>query len=120
MSESTHTIFKQLLKSNHFKTYPCELKSFALTLNFYSPKAYTYVRKTFSDMLPHPRTLQKWYQTVTCGPGFQKESLKVLTQKVLELREKGKSCICCLMMDEMAIHQKIEWDGEKFIGYCFD
>lgn len=119
MSASTKAIFKQLLKSKHSKTYPAELKTFALTLNFYSPKAYSYVRTTFHNMLPHPRTLQKWYQSVTCEPGFQSESVKVLKQKVLELREKGKSCICSLMVDEMAIHKKIEWDGENFLGFAF-
>lgn len=29
--------------------YSPELRSFALTLNFYSPAAYNYVRKTFED-----------------------------------------------------------------------
>ncbi|XP_065652228.1 THAP domain-containing protein 1-like isoform X2 [Hydra vulgaris] len=59
MPASTKTVFKQLLKSKCTKEYPMELKSFALTLNFYSPRAYSYVRKTFTKMLPHPRTLQK-------------------------------------------------------------
>jgi len=33
-------------------SYPEELKSFALTLSFYSLKAYNYVRKTFQLALP--------------------------------------------------------------------
>lgn len=39
---------------------PDELKKFALTLNFYSSKAYDYVRKSFNFSLPHPSTLRKW------------------------------------------------------------
>ncbi|GFS18021.1 THAP domain-containing protein 9 [Elysia marginata] len=38
--------------------YSPELRSFALTLHFYSPKAYAYVRKAFDTCLPHPRTLK--------------------------------------------------------------
>lgn len=33
---------------------------FALTLNFYSTKAYNYVRDKFNYSLPHPATLCKW------------------------------------------------------------
>ncbi|XP_066987476.1 THAP domain-containing protein 1-like [Macrobrachium rosenbergii] len=39
-------------------TYSPELRSFALTLNFYSPHAYRYVRKVFDTCLPHPRTIR--------------------------------------------------------------
>ncbi|XP_065655015.1 uncharacterized protein LOC101238854 isoform X4 [Hydra vulgaris] len=117
MPASTKILFKQLLKSKCIKAYPIELKNFALTLSFYSPRAYLYIRKTFTNMLPHPRTLQKWYKVITRGPGFQSESVKVLKLKSAELKENGKSCICSLMIDEMAFHKKIEWDGEKFLGY---
>lgn len=33
--------------------YPPHLRCFALTLHFYSPAAYNYVRKTFQLTLPH-------------------------------------------------------------------
>ena len=42
-------------------TYSPELRSFALTLHFYSPHAYRYVRRMFDTCLPHPRTLEKWF-----------------------------------------------------------
>jgi len=31
--------------------YSVQLRSFALTLNFYSPKAYNYVRKVFKNII---------------------------------------------------------------------
>lgn len=102
------------------KTYPAELKSFALTLNFYSPRAYNYVRDTFHNILPHPRTLQKWYASVACESGFHIESINTLKIKVSECASKGKACVCALIIDEMAIHKKIEWDGDKFLGYVFE
>lgn len=43
---------------NENEQYPPELRSFALTLHFYSLKAYDYVRETFDTCLPHPSTLQ--------------------------------------------------------------
>ena len=42
-----------------FKTnlkYPPSLQTFALTLHFYSAKAYDYVRQFFDTCLPHPDT----------------------------------------------------------------
>lgn len=62
------------------KSYSPELRSFALTLYFYSPHAYRYVRKMFETCLPHPRTIQMWYESVDGNPGFSKPvffSLKI-------------------------------------------
>ncbi|KAF0718665.1 THAP-type domain-containing protein, partial [Aphis craccivora] len=64
--------------------YSDELKKFAVTLQFYSSKAYTFVRKQFFDVLPHPRTLTKWYQGINGDPGFTKESFDILKLKVNE------------------------------------
>ena len=58
--------------------YSPALKSFALTLNFCSPSAYRFVRKTFDTCLPHPRTLQKWYNTVEVKLGFTEVSFTAL------------------------------------------
>ena len=46
------------------ESYDHVLQSFALTLNFYSAKAYQYVRKTFDCALPHPATIRKWYRGI--------------------------------------------------------
>ena len=43
-------------KHSSGEQYPEELRKFALTLSFYSSKAYNYVRKTFSQTLPSPTT----------------------------------------------------------------
>lgn len=50
------------------KIYSPEIRSFALTLDFYSPKAYEYVRGMFKNALPDRRTLRKWYETVEFEP----------------------------------------------------
>ena len=52
------------------KKYTSALRQFALTLNFYSSKAYKYVRNTFDLALPHPTVIQNWYRSIEGEPGF--------------------------------------------------
>jgi hypothetical protein len=66
---------KLALKSK--QPYSDDLRSFALTLHFYSPKAYDFVRSTFLLALPHPSTLRQWCSAVEGKPGFTRESFEV-------------------------------------------
>lgn len=93
------------------RKYSVDLRKFALTLNFYSPKTYEFVRNEFNCVLPHPRTLGKWYCHMDAEPGFTQESLDLLTLK------NDKPIYCALMIDEVAIRQHVEWDGFKYHGY---
>lgn len=99
------------------KTYPSDLKKFALTLHFYSPKAYDYVRKTFHLALPHPSVLRKWGSTVNCEPGFSQPCFSILKQKVEDADKNGKKICCSLIFDEMSIKKQIEFDGVRNWGY---
>ena len=76
-------IMTRMLKQNSTKPshcdYPDELKSFALTVSFYSSKAYNYVRQTFNLALPHPSTLCQWYRGVNGMPGFTEEAFAALS-----------------------------------------
>ena len=94
--------------------YSPQLKSFALTLQFYSAKAYDFVRKTFNLALPHPVQIRKWYTKVPAEPGFTKASFQALAQKK---KDAGKKVIGSLMIDEMAIRKHVSWDREKYRGY---
>lgn len=40
------------------------VRNFSVTLHFYSPRAYQFVRQAFSNRLPHPRTILRWYSSV--------------------------------------------------------
>lgn len=97
------------------RTYGEDIRKFALTLNFLSPKAYRFVRKTYNDCLPHPRTLTKWYQTVDAEPGFTTEAFKTLKIKA---QNSPRPMICTLVIDEMAIRKGLYWDNssKKFYG----
>ena len=97
--------------------YSPELKSFALTLQFYSSKAYEFVRKTFNLALPHQVQVRKWCSKIPAEPGFTEPAFKALEFKVQEANKKGQKVICSLMLDEMAIRKHVSWDGKKFRGY---
>ncbi|XP_008183700.1 uncharacterized protein LOC103309607 [Acyrthosiphon pisum] len=79
-SDVLENIVKDILNGKKRKFCP-ELRKFAVTLQYYSPRAYTYVRKTFKNLLPHPRTLRKWY-TVVNG------------KKVKVLQSCCTACVC--------------------------
>lgn len=52
--------YKQKLKSgiNTRAKFSANLRSFALTMHFYSPKTYKFARKKFYTCLPHIRTIK--------------------------------------------------------------
>lgn len=90
--------------------YSPQLRTFALTLNFYSTKAYNYVRSTFNTCLPSPKTLGKWYRSVDGRAGFTQEAFEVLKYKA---EHETAPIYCCIVFDEMKIKSKVE----KNFGY---
>lgn len=113
LPESVREIFERMLKGPATQKYSPVLRTFALTLSFYSPKAYNFVRSTFNKSLPHLDTISKWYRSVDGSPGFTKEALVALTMKQ---KESSRVLLCNLVMDEMAIRRQVEWNGSKLTG----
>lgn len=101
-AELYNNLVKKKLKNikRPMPKYTPEFRKFCLTLNFYSPRAYNYVRKTFQSSLPHPKTIYNWYRNINGSPGFTEESFKLLESKT---QCSGKKIICALVADEMAI-----------------
>lgn len=89
-----------------------ELRKFSITLQFYSNKAYNFVRKQFKNVLPHPKTISKWYQVINGQPGFSKEAFMTIKSKA-EL----STVLCNIVVDEMSIRENIEWDGKNMYGF---
>jgi len=108
-SSSMNEIVNKLVQKK--KNYTPELRAFALTLNFYSPKAYNFIRSEFGQSLPHPTTLRSWYHEIKVKERLTDESFKSLSIKSQEYRANGKTLFCSLMLDEMHIKKQIEWDG---------
>lgn len=94
------------------KGEPCSetLRAFATTLYFYSAKAYRYVREVFHKTLSHERTIIRWYVSVEGEPGVTGETLAALKIKADEKATQGEPLLGCLVMDEMAIRQHVEWN----------
>ena len=81
---------------NSKAVYPAELRAFALTLQFYSARAYDYVRQTFNNCLPHPKTLSEWYSCINGDPGFHDEIFAALKEKAEQCD--GGKILCSFMM----------------------
>lgn len=58
--------------------FTSDLRKFAITLQFYLSKAYDYVRKSFKNVLPHPKTITRWYKVVNGEPGFTDEAFELV------------------------------------------
>lgn len=88
--------FLQRFTKNSKKTtisrekYPPTLRSFAMTLHFYSPKAYNFVREKFLSALPHSRTIN-WYSSLNGEPGFTFESFEILKHHAAQAKKQKKS-----------------------------
>ena len=98
-----------------------ELRAYAMTLKFYSAKAYKYVRKSFDLGLPHPSVVSSWYNVMDAEPSFTKEALTALQAKVLAGERDGQEVVCALMLDEISICKLVQWDGKagKYRGFVY-
>lgn len=104
------------------RKYSPRLRAFALTLHFYSPRAYSYVRSVFENRLPCVSTIRKWYTTINGKPGFSQEAFNVLKMRANRANTNGDEILTCLIFDEMSIRQQEEYDHHKdekvgFVNY---
>lgn len=90
-------------------------------MDFYSPRAYEYIREKFANNLPHRSTNRKWYANSGASgePGFCKQSFSELTRLANDAKANGTELICSLSFDEMAIRKHLQWSHsqKKFLGH---
>ncbi len=99
------------------REYATEIRKFALTLRFYSPRAYIYVLKKFgSGILPAVSTLREWACTQHFNPGFSSEVLSHLKKRSEEMNGK---MLCNLVIDEISMRQQLIIKNKKRYG-CVD
>lgn len=96
--------------------YPDALRTFAITMHFYSSSAYDYLRKTFMKTLPHPSTIRRWYKHLNGSPGITEEAVAALKAKVKTASLEGKCLFFNLVIDEMSLRKCVELDGDQYIG----
>ena len=84
-----------------------------MTLHYYSPKAYDFVRKQLA--LPHPSSIKAWAASVDCNPGYLMNVIKCIGSQVAK---KPWMSDVVLIVDAMAIHKDTTWDPKtkRFVG----
>lgn len=92
------------------RKYSPRIRTFALTLHFYSPKGYRYVRSVFNNNLPAISTIRKWYSSIDGRPGFSSEAFTALRLKSNEANQNGKELLVSVMYDEVNIRKQEEYD----------
>ncbi|XP_050297718.1 uncharacterized protein LOC126737064 [Anthonomus grandis grandis] len=89
----THVALKGKRRKSH--RFSMELKQFALTLHFLSPKAYKFIGSLLT--LPTKRSLHRITENISCQPGINNAVLyKALQIKLNTLLEQDKHCILCI------------------------
>ena len=86
--------------------YDNSIKQFAISLHFYSPSAYNFVRKSLH--LPCPATIRSWAAAIDCEPGFL---TNVIAHLQNSLEEDCRDCI--IVVDEMSIKKEVLWDKKN-------
>ena len=96
--------------------YTDETKQFAMTLHYYSPKAYNFVQNLLS--LPHPASIRAWAASVECEPGYLMNVIKLVGQIAAQNKYMSEAV---LVVDAMVIHKGAFWDRKlhRFVG-CID
>lgn len=100
--------------TTHTKKYPTFVRQFVLTLHYYLPRAYNYVRKYFRFSLPHPKSICRWYQSINGNPSFSKEALNSISNRV---KVTDYPLIGTLVFDEMSIKREARYTGKSISGY---
>lgn len=102
-------------------SYPEHVRSFCLGLFYYSPRAYSYIRKKFLNHLPHESTLRSWYRNsnVDVAPGIIKTAMDLLKEKAKKMIQNKKQMVVSLIFDEISIRKHVQWclSSRKFLGY---
>lgn len=101
------------------RKYSANVRLFCLTMHFYSPRAYEYLRSVFNSNLPAKRTLQYWYTSINGEPGFTEEAFDALRQRAEIEKLNGKPLLVGMIHDEISIRKHSQWDSanQEFLGH---
>ena len=91
-----------------------QITDIRLTLHYYSPKAYKYVRSIVP--LPNPSLIKKWSASFKCEPGFIEDAFTSLSN---EIAASPNSKDCGLVIDVISIRKQTLWNHEKDKYYGF-
>lgn len=91
-------------------------------MHYHSPRAYEFLRETFSNHLPHAGTIRAWYANsdLNTEPNvISVNCLNMIRRKSSEKAEKGEKLICGVLFDEVHLRKHIGWSNRerKLVGY---
>lgn len=95
--------------------YPASVREFCIQISFLSQRTYRYIRHVFDDNLPGPSTIRSWYANcdLSSPPGINVKALQYLERNVAAMRCMNSELVCSISVDEMYIHQNIQWVKSK-------
>lgn len=102
------------------KSYNEHVRSFCLTLHYYSPRAYNYVRTKFKNNIPSISAMRNWYSTINASPGYTTEAFESLQKMAMEYEAKNeKKLLVNVMLDDMAVRRHSQYNPStmKFDGF---
>ena len=83
-------------------------KQFAMTLHYYSPKAYEFVRKILKP--PYSSSIKHWAALVDCEPGYLTNVIQAIG-KLAERKVWMKDVV--LIVNAMSIHKMTMYDKKQ-------
>jgi len=95
--------------------YNSKLKQLALTIYFFGPIAYRFLKNILQ--LPTPRTLRRITQKIEIGTGLNDVLFNSMELKFKNLKEDARDCVLCV--DEMSIKTNLFYNLSKdtIIGF---
>lgn len=114
------TILDCLAFGRDEKSYNEDVRSFCLTLHYYSPRAYNYLRSKFKNNIPSISAMRNWYSTIKATPGFTDIAFESLRKMSEDYEAKhNKKLLCNVMADDMAIRRHSQYNPStmKFDGF---
>ena len=107
--------FKEYVKAlPSGRRYSDEIKEFAITLDYYSPSAYEYIRSIVP--LPNESLVRKWSASFKCNPGFIDEAFTSLSTTIANSPVNKD---CCLVIDAMSIRKQtlLNAENDQYSGF---
>jgi len=89
--------------------YSKELKQLALTIYFFGPRAYQFLKNILQ--LPSTRTLRRVTEKIDIVPGLNDVIFESLNFKLNSFKDDAKDCVLCI--DEMAIKTHLFYNLSK-------
>lgn len=86
-------------------------RRFCFTLHYHSPRAYEFVRESFQNHLPHPKTIQSWYvnSDVNGQPGVQADHMAKLKKIAADFEKQNNSQIHCSLVVRKFSGRYMNW-----------